>query len=226
MFGLLQPYLEQEWILDEYTDAYPDCTFLVDGKRTRVEFEHFSANFVAHGHSPEGCDIIVCWKHNWPGCRLPVVELSQVINTHGLQGLIKNNSTKYPRATQWTLADFFAHVEQHSGGRDLDLVKSFIRRLDEDDQIRYMPGRGTREVTLKIYVKALSDKDPLIGIHSTPEELWAWIDYQPLRQPQEEVLRKLRDFLNEPQKKWHKIRASNTADLIETIQAALSIVKG
>jgi len=47
----------------EYTDLDPDCTLLVDGKRFGVEFERCSHFFPKHGHSPEKCDLIVCWKH-------------------------------------------------------------------------------------------------------------------------------------------------------------------
>jgi hypothetical protein len=32
-----------------------------------------------HGHRVEGCDMIVCWKHNWPECPLEVLELSKVM---------------------------------------------------------------------------------------------------------------------------------------------------
>jgi hypothetical protein len=225
LFGLLLPYLEKEWVLDEFYGSYPDCTFMVDGRRTRVEFEHYSGNFVPHGHDPEDCDIIVCWKHNWPDCPLPVVELSKFIDTHGLQDLIKNSRPKWP-VTQWTVAEFLAHIEEHSGKEDRDLVKTFVQHLDKDDQIHYMPGRGKREVTLKIYAKRLSHKDPLFGIHSTPEGLWAWIDYKPFEPTREEVVRRLRDFFVEPSKQWHKLRVSGTPELIESLQNALSIVKG
>ena len=44
----------------------------------RIEFEYESRNFRDHGHPPEGCDMIVCWVHNWSDCpeRLKVVALS------------------------------------------------------------------------------------------------------------------------------------------------------
>jgi hypothetical protein len=45
----------------------------------RIEFEFKSRNFRDHGHSPQGCDIIVCWRHNWPECppHLEVVRMSR-----------------------------------------------------------------------------------------------------------------------------------------------------
>jgi hypothetical protein len=59
----------------------PDCEVVrtVDQKhcqRVRVEFEYESRNFLVHLHSVDACDMIVCWKHNWPECPLEVLELS------------------------------------------------------------------------------------------------------------------------------------------------------
>jgi hypothetical protein len=64
--------------------AFPDCLALrlVDNERwqlVRIEFEYESRNFLRHLHDPSQCDIIVCWKHNWPDCPLEVIELSKVI---------------------------------------------------------------------------------------------------------------------------------------------------
>jgi hypothetical protein len=64
--------------------AFPDCEALrqvMEGKwqRLRIEFEFESVNFVKHGHDVNGCDMIVCWKHNWPECPLEVLELSKLV---------------------------------------------------------------------------------------------------------------------------------------------------
>jgi hypothetical protein len=42
----------------------------------KIEFEKESRNFLRHGHLPSGCDLIVCWVHNWPECPVEVIELS------------------------------------------------------------------------------------------------------------------------------------------------------
>jgi HNH endonuclease len=46
----------------------------------RIEFEFESKNFALHGHDPKGCDVIVCWRHNWKGCpeEIEVVELCRL----------------------------------------------------------------------------------------------------------------------------------------------------
>jgi hypothetical protein len=64
--------------------GFPDCLALrlVDVDRwqpVRIEFEYESRNFLRHLHDPSQCDIIVCWKHNWPECPLEVIELSKIV---------------------------------------------------------------------------------------------------------------------------------------------------
>jgi len=49
-------------------------------QRARIELEQESRNFLKHGHDPNGCDLIVCWEHNWPECPLEVIELKKVIS--------------------------------------------------------------------------------------------------------------------------------------------------
>jgi hypothetical protein len=66
--------------------AFPDCEALREGatgrwQRVRIEFEFESRNFAAHGHPCDGCDLLVCWRHNWPDCPpgLEVLELQSVV---------------------------------------------------------------------------------------------------------------------------------------------------
>ena len=63
---------------------FPDCEAFreVEPGRwqwVRIEFEYESRNFLVHGHRVEDCDLIVCWKNNWEGCPLEVVELKTVM---------------------------------------------------------------------------------------------------------------------------------------------------
>jgi HNH endonuclease len=64
--------------------GFPDVEALrraADGvwRWVRIELEFESRNFLLHGHDPKGCDLIVCWTHNWPSCPVEVVELSKII---------------------------------------------------------------------------------------------------------------------------------------------------
>ncbi|MBZ5504532.1 MAG: hypothetical protein LAO78_03495 [Acidobacteriia bacterium] len=47
-------------------------------ERVRIEFEYESRNFLKHMHDAHECDLIVCWRHNWPECPLEVLELRSI----------------------------------------------------------------------------------------------------------------------------------------------------
>ncbi|MBF2028717.1 MAG: hypothetical protein IGS48_18470 [Oscillatoriales cyanobacterium C42_A2020_001] len=85
LFGMVS--YELGLIVEAVQSAYPDCEAkrCVDSKRNRwqrvrIEFEFCSSNFKAHGHDPKGCDMIVCWEHDWQDCPLEVIELRSVID--------------------------------------------------------------------------------------------------------------------------------------------------
>lgn len=66
--------------------AFPDCLARrrLPGPRKRfadcrIEFELRSRDFVTHGHPTNGCDLIVCWEHNWSEAPLEVLELQSAI---------------------------------------------------------------------------------------------------------------------------------------------------
>jgi hypothetical protein len=62
---------------------YPDCEAfrVLQGDRVelvKIELEYESRNFLKHLHDAKKCDLIVCWRHNWPECPLPVIELRRL----------------------------------------------------------------------------------------------------------------------------------------------------
>ncbi len=86
LFGVVAK--ELGYMVEALQAGYPDCEAkrqVAAGRwqRVRIEFEFESRNFRDHGHQPNGCDVIVCWRHNWPDCppNLEVVALSTVIES-------------------------------------------------------------------------------------------------------------------------------------------------
>jgi hypothetical protein len=86
LFGMVAR--ELGYLVEAVQTGYPDCEAkrqIGPGKwqRVRIEFEYESRNFRDHGHPVDGCDIIVCWRHNWQDCpqNLEVLELRTVIKT-------------------------------------------------------------------------------------------------------------------------------------------------
>ncbi len=86
LFGMLAR--ELGYMVEAMQTGFPDCEAkrrVGPGrwKRVDIEFEFESRNFRDHGHPASGCDVIVCWRHNWPECPegTEVVELSSVIKS-------------------------------------------------------------------------------------------------------------------------------------------------
>ncbi len=84
LFGMV--CAELGLIVEAFQSVYPDCEAkrCIDNKhdrwqRVRIEFEYLSSNFLGHGHDPAGCDLIVCWEHDWRECPLEVIELRSVL---------------------------------------------------------------------------------------------------------------------------------------------------
>lgn len=69
--------------VEEIKPGFPDCIARrfngMGWEKVRIEFEYVSSNFKLHKHNPRYCDIIICWEHDWPECRLEVIELKDVI---------------------------------------------------------------------------------------------------------------------------------------------------
>ncbi|MDH5379140.1 MAG: hypothetical protein OEX00_12520 [Gammaproteobacteria bacterium] len=85
LFGMVA--YELGLIVESIQDAFPDCEAkrCVDSsrnlwQRVRIEFEYLSSHFKSHGHDLQGCDLIVCWDHDWADCPLEVIELRSVID--------------------------------------------------------------------------------------------------------------------------------------------------
>jgi hypothetical protein len=74
------------FIIESVQAGFPDCRAKMEvlpgrWQDVRIEFEKESRNFAEHGHDPKGCDMIVCWRHNWKGCpkEMMVLELSKMV---------------------------------------------------------------------------------------------------------------------------------------------------
>ena len=82
LFGVVSRDLG--FVVETIQPGYPDCHAKERVKdrsekwrRVRIEFEYKSSNF---NHPPEGCDIVVCWEHDWTDCPVKrVIELKSKI---------------------------------------------------------------------------------------------------------------------------------------------------
>jgi hypothetical protein len=84
LFGMLAR--ELGYLVEAVQKEFPDCEAKRKigsdrWQRVSIEFEFESRNFRDHGHPAGGCDVIVCWRHNWDECpaEIEVLELSGVV---------------------------------------------------------------------------------------------------------------------------------------------------
>jgi predicted transport protein len=74
--------------IESIQEAFPDAigidyrTGRDIGLRKRIEFEFLSSNY---DHPVDGCDIIVCWEHDWKDCpdTIEVIELKSELSRLG-----------------------------------------------------------------------------------------------------------------------------------------------
>lgn len=94
LFGMVDR--ELGYLVEATQSGFPDCEAKRKISRSKwqtvqIEFEYESRNFLEHGHDPEKCDVVICWKHNWPECpeKLEIVALSKLIEKLWLFGLLQ-----------------------------------------------------------------------------------------------------------------------------------------
>lgn len=121
--------------VEEIKPGFPDCIarrFTGKGwERVAVEFEFESANFKQHGHDPEGCDVIVCWRHNWPECPLEVIALRERIQE--MENLpVERPEKGTGEEAEQTLDDLIRRkgLNDHVAA----LLRKFLARADDLDE--------------------------------------------------------------------------------------------
>jgi Homing endonuclease associated repeat len=82
LFGSMA--VELGFMVTSLQAAFPDCEAMrrVEGGKCQpiqIEFEFQSRNFMKHMHDLKGCDLIICWEHNWPECPIEVLELRSLV---------------------------------------------------------------------------------------------------------------------------------------------------
>ncbi len=88
MFGAVAQELGFEILANR--SAFPDC----EARRRRpgaretfvkclIEYEFASSDYRRHQHPVSGCDLVVCWNHDWADCPIEVLELSAEIRNLG-----------------------------------------------------------------------------------------------------------------------------------------------
>ena len=250
LFGALMPYmgelLEEQGLgsdcyVDEFTGAFPDCILQVGGRRVAVEFELYSSHFRDHGHDPEKCDAIVCWKHDWYSCpqRLKIFELHKLVSLveekYGIKVILQKRPKYLNReGVRWSIDEFMSKLKENLPNEDYIQLKNFIDELIDmrDKGVELQTGRGDKIPTLGIGSKRFGAVFPLwIGANGKAGIAYYNVNVKP---PEPllpaDLAEKIWKMLGAPKtkggemKKWHYIEASNSTELVKKLKKTINIL--
>lgn len=221
--------LHGKFLIDEWTESPTDCVVDIDGRKLRVEFELCSSNFRGK-HDPKKCDIIVCWKDDWPTRppRIKVLELSTIVSElvkKEMPKLILSDSPKRERKS-WNFNEFMKRLEQNLPFEDFQKFKKFLHELQIMKGIDIQVGRG-KDPTITIGFGEKSNNERPLGIYANGK---AWISYKNVNvEPHKPILSEekaesIRTILGGESKEWHEIKASNTTELLNKLRKVIKII--
>jgi hypothetical protein len=149
LFGMMLPYLSGSFEIDEYNDAFPDCSAQFNGKHVGIEFELKASNFEAQKHHLDprlrNCNLLVCWendkgqdtlryeqKETKATVEIKIIELSQeveILQKKGLKFILNPEKPKHP-TSKWERETFLNQLEINTkSGKVKDDDVSFINEL-------------------------------------------------------------------------------------------------
>jgi hypothetical protein len=109
--------------IEEIKPGFPDCVarrFTGRGwERVLIEFEFRSSSFKQHNHDPHGCDVVVCWEHDWSDCPIEVIELRSEIED------MANHPVQKPTT-----------ATTHVGGNGQDAIEALLRARNASQAVQ------------------------------------------------------------------------------------------
>lgn len=232
LFGFLMPHIGEELerlgfpasecYVEEWTEQPTDVVLRTDGSKLRVEFELYSSNFRGQ-HDPEKCELIVCWKNNWHGHSIKVLELSRIVREKRPDAIL-NNEPKYKRRKEpWSLDEFMTQLRQNLLDDDFQEMSAFIEELKATKCVELILGKGDKIPTLGVCTKLGEG----LSIEASGKAYIAYsnVNVKPPKPnlPEEKIV-EIRKLLNEPKLEWHYIKAENLKDRISKLRQIVKIM--
>jgi predicted transport protein len=136
LFGKMNDELDIK--IETIQDAFPDAIGIDYrnrkdvGLRKRIEFEFLSSNYVQHAHPLDGCDILVCWEHDWKGCPecIEVIELKSELGKVGSVHLKFSKDIEdfiTSRKPQKDIEEVFRKIVQETERISNKITKSIVK---------------------------------------------------------------------------------------------------
>ena len=238
LFGMLIPHLEDRFVINRYTDTFPDCYATRNGEAVGIEFEYLSSHFFDHRHDQDEklakCNMIVCWKNNLHtdiiktngkdfldvgGHRIEIMALNEITETLKSRGILLILKGKRPDEAGVNKERFFEQLRENVGQEKRALVDELYRWVSQRKKFEIKWGQGRRLSTMRIFVRSW-EVDPVsldsngmvtINYQGNPS-----IDHWVLPEGAESELRRL---FGHSQQKWPSTSFSTRDDYLKIIKA-------
>lgn len=230
LFGLLLPRLPIRILINEVREAFPDCEAWVldengERKLLKIEFELRASNFVAHGHDPDGCDLIVCWDDDVGDFKVPRLALSSLVASLDTPVIKSPDRVKYPPQV-WTEDKFLQEAPVELRQHHLEFLQ-WAKGLAPQVRLAFGGGNQFPSWSFAINLKT-GKKITLLGVYADGT---VWV--QPQRLPDslgELYRRRLAGAANEADlgKQWflHKGGIANPDFLAAVKEGVDEVLKG
>jgi len=186
--------------IESIQDAFPDAIGIdyrrerETGIRKRIEFEFRSSNY---DHPLEGCDIIVCWEHDWRDC-------PETIEVIELKSELEKLSSTQPSVSR----ELQRFIESREPRRDIEEV---FRKLVQE--IERISNRITRKIektrvtykTTRVFVAFELQKASVLLHLTWPEK------------PRERSVEYLRKLKKSDKWHWH-LRVRNLSQVENAVE--------
>lgn len=243
LFGLLIPYLRDNFVIDQYPGTFPDCIALRNGQRVGIEFEVEASGFYDHEDEENlsECNLLVCWRNDIPhkttsrdgvetlnvkGHIVEILALDKVV-----AALQKERSLSFilrgprPDIGEGNEESFFEQLKNQlkNNEKKYDWIKQLYDTVRRSDKFSVAWGRGKRWFTMRIFVKRWG-VDP-IGVQGDGTVFIVYAG-NPVLAPwelPEEVQKPLRELFGHPKQKWPTLPLNTQADF-DRIMTGLQIL--
>ena len=243
LFGLLMPYLEEKFVIEQCSGSFPDCIARRDGEEVGIEFELLASNFFDHKHDENEnltkCHLIVCWKNdikyktetkngktllNINGHEVEVMELNEVVEKLKNSGYFFILEGERPGLEEPNEERFFSQLKEKVSYEKYHLIRKLYEEFRQNDELEIKWSKGDKLFTMSFLVKrwgvapigVQADGYIFIGYTGNPA-----INPWELPEETKEELRRI--FKHKEKSRWPTAPLNNQEDL-DKIQKALNLM--
>jgi len=248
LFGMILPYLKDEYQIEEYNDQFPDCTAKLNGISVGIEFELKASHFKAQNHHLDprlrNCDFVVCWKNDTgkntltftdvetkQAVQIKIIDLSDIARelkeTKGLR-FILDSEKQLHNISKWDRDSFLHQLEESVNNRIVNdsesiFIKEILEFCENNKELEIIYGIG-KIASFTVRIKRWGKIVPL-GVMANGT---VWINFKDANKswvyPLPELETQLRQSFNQPPTGYYKNLRLKDIEIYNKIKDALELL--